>query len=61
MIKEYWNLIGREPFLAITWELDFAQACGFHWMSMNHKNFHFTPIPDKINNLIFLESPKTLF
>ena len=61
MIKEYWNLIGREPFLAITWELDFSQACGFHWMSMNHKNFHFTPIPDKTNNLIFLESPKTLF
>ena len=28
-IKEYWNLIGREPFLAITWEPDFFQASSF--------------------------------
>ena len=25
-IKEYWNLIGREPFLAITSEQDFSQV-----------------------------------
>ena len=24
--KEYWNLLGREPILAITWEPDFFQA-----------------------------------
>ena len=33
-IKEYWNLIGRETFRAITWETDFSQACSFHRMSM---------------------------
>ena len=61
MIKEYWNIIGREQFLAITWEPDFSQACNFHRMLMNHKNFHFTQIPDKTNDMIFLKSPKTLF
>ena len=30
-------------------------------MLMNHKNFHFTQIPDKTNDMIFLESPKTMF
>ena len=44
-IKEYWNLIGQEPFPAITWEPDFSQAC----------------IPDKTNDIIFLKSKKTLF
>ena len=61
MIKEYWNLIDREPFLAITWEPDFSQACSFCRMLMNHKNFHFTQIPDKTNDMIFLKSPKTMF
>ena len=28
---------------------------------MNHKNFHFTQIPDKTNDAIFLKSPKTMF
>ena len=28
-IKEYWSLIGLEPFLAITWEPDFSQALQF--------------------------------
>ena len=60
-IKEYWNLIGQEPFLAITWEPDFSQACSFCRMLMNHKNFHFTQIPDKTNDVIFLKSPKTMF
>ena len=27
---------------------------------MNHKNFNFTQIPDKTNDVIFLKSPKTL-
>ena len=30
-------------------------------MLMNHKNFHFTQISDKTNDVIFLKSPKTLF
>ena len=60
-IKEYWNLIGRDTFLAITWEPDFSQACSFRRMLMNHKNFHFTQIPDKTNDVIFLKSPKTMF
>ena len=57
-IKEYWNLIGCEPFLAITWEPDFSQASSFCRMLMNHKNFHFTQIPDKTNDVIFSKSPK---
>ena len=60
-IKEYWNLIGREPFLAITWQLDFPQACNFCRMLMSHNNIHFTPIPDKTNDVIFLASPETMF
>ena len=60
MIKEYWNLIGREPFLSLTWELDFSQACSLRRMLMNHKNFDFTQIPEKINGVIFLKSPKTM-
>ena len=28
---------------------------------MNHSNFHFTQIPDKTNDVIFLKSPETLF
>ena len=61
MIKEYWNLIGRQPFLAITRKSDFSQACSSRKMLRNHKNFHFTQIPDKNNDVIFLKSPKTLF
>ena len=61
MIKEYWNLIGPEPFLAITWELDFFQASNFRRMLLNHNNFHFTQIPDKTNDVIFLKSPETMF
>ena len=53
MIKEYWNLIGWETFLAITWEPDFPQACSFRRMLMNHKHFHFTQIPGKTNYMIF--------
>ena len=30
-------------------------------MLMNHKNFPFTPIPDKTNDMIFLKSPKPCF
>ena len=60
-IREYWNLTDREQFLAITWEPDFSQACNFRRMLMNHKNFRFTQIPDKTNDMIFLKSPKTMF
>ena len=61
MIKEFWNLIGQEPFLSLTWELDFSQAFSFRRMLMKHKNFDFTQIPDKTNDVIFLKSPKTMF
>ena len=57
-IKEYWNLIGREPFLAITWEPDFFQACSFPRMLTNQKNFRFTQIPDKTNDAIFWKNSK---
>ena len=60
-INKYSNLIGRQPFLAITWETDFSLTCSFHRILMDHKNFHFKPIADKNNDLIFLKSPQTLF
>ena len=56
-IKEYSNLIGPEPFLAITWEPDFSQACSFCRMLMNHKIFHSTQIPEKTDYMIFLKKP----
>ena len=61
MIEEYLNFNGQEPFLAMIWEPDFSQACSFCRMLMDNKNFHFTQIPDKPNDVIFLKSPKTLF
>ena len=61
MIKEYWNLIFREPFLSLTWELDFSQARSFRRMLLNHNNFNFTQIPDKTNDEMFLKSPKAMF
>ena len=61
MIKEYWNIIGWEPFLSLTWEIEFSQACSFCRMLMNHKNSDFIQIPDKTNHVIFLKSPKTMF
>ena len=60
-IKEYWDLIGQEQFLAITWQPDFCQAFKFQIMLMYHKNFRFTKIPDKTNDMIFLKCPKTMF
>ena len=61
-IKEYWNLIGREPFLVITWEPDFSRyaVSAECRMLINHKNFRFTPISDKTNDVKFLKSPKAL-
>ena len=47
--------------MSLTWELDFSQACSFCRMLMNHRNFDFTQIPDKTNDMIFLKSPKTMF
>ena len=34
-------------------EPDFSQACSFCRMLMNHKNFHFTQISDKTNDVVF--------
>ena len=67
LLMKYWWLkntkisLAESHFLAITWEPDFSQACSFCRMLMNHKNFHFTQIPEKTNDVIFLKSPKTLF
>ena len=65
-ILKYWNTETLEShwltaIFAFTWELDFSQACGFLRMSMNHKNFDFTQIPDKTNHIISLKGPKTMF
>ena len=47
--------------MSLTWELDFSQACSFCRMLMNHRNFDFTQIPDKTNDVIFLKRPITMF
>ena len=59
-ISEYLHLIGWGTFFAITSEPDFFQACSFYRMLIKHKNFYFTQIPDKTNDIIFLKSPKTM-
>ena len=61
MIKEYWNLIGQEPFLSITGELDFSQAYSFRRMLMNPKNFYFTQVSDITKDVIFFKSQKIMF
>ena len=61
LVKYWWNVISWEPFLSLTWELYLSQACSLHRMLMNHKNFDFTKIPDKTNDVIFLKRPKTMF
>ena len=58
LLVKYWRLKNTEISLA---ESHFSQACSFRRMLMNHKNFHFTQIPDKTNDVIFLKSPKTMF
>ena len=57
ILKSHW----LRAIFAFTWELDFSQACSFLRMLMNHKNFCFTQIPDKTNDIIFLRSLKTMF
>ena len=59
-LKEYWNPIGQEPFLVITWEPDFSKPCSFRRMLMDPKNIRFTPVPDKTNDFIFLKSKNTV-
>ena len=66
LLMKYWKRnteisLDKEAFLAITWESHFSQACSFCRRLMNHKNFHFTQIPDKTNDTIFSKSLKTLF
>ena len=65
LLVKYWRLKNTEISLAeshfwLTWEPNFSQVCSFCRMLMNHKNFHFTQIPDKTNDLIFLKSSKTI-
>ena len=66
LLVKYWRLKNTEISLAgrhfwLTWEPDSPQACSFCGMLMNHKNFYFTKIPDKTNDVIFKKSPKTMF
>ena len=67
LLVKYWQLKNREislarsHFLVITWETDFSQACSFRRMLLSHKNFHFTQIPDKTNDVMFLKSSKAMF
>ena len=53
ILKSHW----LRAIFAFTWELDFSQPCSFLRMLMNHKNFYFTQIPNKTNDVIFLKSP----
>ena len=62
LLVKYWQLKNSEILLAKShWEPYFSQVCSFCRTLMNHKNFHLTQILDKTNDLIFLQSPKTLF
>ena len=51
LLVKYWQLKNTEISLAKR----------LRRMLINHKNFHFTQIPDKTSDIIFLKSPKTLF
>ena len=44
----YSDLIGQSSFLAVTCERDISQAHNFCRKVMNHKNFRFTQIPNKL-------------
>ena len=59
LLVKYWRLKNTE--MSLAWEPDFSQACSFRRMLMNHKSFHFTQIPEKTNDVIFVKSPKTMF
>ena len=65
LVKYWWwkntEISLAESFLSLTRELDFSQACSFCRILMNHMNFDFTQIPDKTNDMIFLQSSKTMF
>ena len=61
LLMKYWRLKNNKISWKITWEPDFSQPCSFCRMLMNHKNFRFTQIPDKTNDAVFLNSPRTLF
>ena len=62
LLVKYWWLKNTEISLAEShFSQDFSQAWRFCRMLINHKNFHFTQIPDKTNDVIFLKSPKTMF
>ena len=58
-IKRYWNIFGREPFLAIiTWKAYFSQICSFCRMVKDHKQLLFYNNYGQKKDLIFLKSPK---
>ena len=66
LLMKYWWLMNTEISLAehhfwLTGEPDFSQACSFHRTLMSHKNFCFTQIPDKTNDVIFWKSLIFLF
>ena len=61
-IKKYWNIFGREPFLAIiTWKAYFSQVCSFCRMVKNHKQLLFYNNSGQKKRLHFLKKSKKLF
>ena len=68
LLVKYWQLKNTEISLAERhfWLLLVNQifpkhACSFCRMLKTHKDFPFTQIPDKTNDIIFLKSPKNPF
>ena len=55
--SQFWPQLENQTF----WEPDFSQTCRFHRMLKDHKNFRFTPIPDKANDFILLKILKNVF
>ena len=66
LFLEFWQIKNTEISLAkniLGYNLRtrfFPSMQSFCRMLMNHRNFCFTQIPDKTNDMIFLGSPKTL-
>ena len=60
-IKDYWNLIGRESFVVVTWEPDFFQACSFAECYRTIRTFVLYQSQTKLMTWFFQKVEKALF
>ena len=57
ILKSQWP----RAIFVFTWQLELSQACSFLRMLLTPKNFDFTQIPHKTNDVIFWKSQKNMF